>query len=133
MPHTKKAMPCAPAAALSVTEDDRREVLQIVGLRSVPQSVAFCVRVVLGAPERIGNKVLARQLETSLATVLMWRGRFQSDGVPGILEDRPRCGRPQEITPEQERRWLKGRSIAPRTTLPAGQGNRAERGREEPD
>jgi len=95
-------MPRAPATALSVTEDDRRELLQIIGLRSVPQSVALRVRVVLGAAEGIGNKVLARQLGTSLPTVLLWRGRFQADGVSGILEDRPRSGRPKEITPEQE-------------------------------
>ena len=95
-------MPRAPAAALSVTDDDRRELLQVIGLRSVPQSVALRVRVILGASEGIANKVLARQLGTSLPTVLLWRGRFQSDGLPGILEDRPRSGRPKEITPEQE-------------------------------
>ena len=95
-------MPRAPAAALSLTADDRRELLQIIGLRSVPQSVALRVKVILGASEGIGNKILARQLGTSLPTVLLWRGRFQSDGVPGILEDRPRSGRPKGITPEQE-------------------------------
>ena len=95
-------MPRAPAAALVVTDEERRELLQIVGLRSVPQSVALRVRVVLGAADGIGNKVLARQLSTSLPTVLLWRSRFQKDRLSGILEDRPRSGRPKEITPEQE-------------------------------
>jgi hypothetical protein len=38
----------------------------------------------------VGNKVLARQLATSLPTVLLWRRRFQEDGLIGILEDRRR-------------------------------------------
>lgn len=75
---------------------------QILALRSVPQSVALRARIILGAAEGIANKVLARQLGTSLPTVLLWRGRFLREGLPGILEDRPRSGRPREITPEQE-------------------------------
>jgi transposase len=95
-------MPCAPAPALTVSDEDRRELLQVVGLRSVPQSVALRARIVLGAADGIGNKVLARQLATSLPTVLLWRGRYQAEGLVGILEDRPRSGRPKEITAEQE-------------------------------
>jgi transposase len=95
-------MPCAPAPALSVGDEDRRELLQVVSLRSVPQSVALRARIVLGAADGIGNKVLARQLATSLPTVLLWRGRYQTEGLVGILEDRPRSGRPKEITAKQE-------------------------------
>jgi len=64
--------------------------------------VALRARIVLGAAEGIGNKVLARQLATSLPTVLLWRDRYQAEGLAGILADRPRSGRPKEITPEQE-------------------------------
>jgi transposase len=85
-----------------MTDEERWELLRIVGLRSVPQSVALRARIVLGAADGIGNKVLARQLPTSLPTVLLWRGRFQGEGLPGILQDRHRSGRPKEITPEQE-------------------------------
>jgi len=95
-------MPCPPAPALRISPEDRRELLQVVGLRSVPQSVALRARIVLGAAEGIGNKVLARQLATSLPTVLLWRNRYQAEGLAGILADRPRSGRPKEITPEQE-------------------------------
>jgi transposase len=95
-------MPCAPASALGISDEDRRELQQILALRSVPQSVALRARIILGAAEGIANKVLARQLGTSLPTVLLWRGRYLREGLPGILEDRPRSGRPREITPEQE-------------------------------
>ncbi len=100
--HTIGAMPRAPAAALVVTAEERGELVQFTALRSVPQSVALRARIVLGAADGIGNKVLARRLATSLPTVLLWRGRFQAEGLPGILEDRPRSGRPKEITLEQE-------------------------------
>lgn len=77
-------------------------MVQVIGLRSVPQSVALRVRIVLGAAEGLANKALARQLSTSLPTVLLWRSRFQEDGLSGILEDRPRSGRPKEICAELE-------------------------------
>ena len=95
-------MPCAPANALGISDEDRRELQQILALRSVPQSVALRARIILGAADGIANKVLARQLGTSLPTVLLWRGRYLREGLPGILEDRPRSGRPKEITAEQE-------------------------------
>lgn len=95
-------MPCAPASALGISDEDRRELQQILALRSVPQSVALRARIILGAADGIANKVLARQLGTSLPTVLLWRGRYLREGLPGILEDRPRSGRPKEITAEQE-------------------------------
>lgn len=59
-------------------------------------------QIILGAAAGAGNKVLARQLSTSLPTVLLWRRRFQQEGLMGILEDRPRSGRPKEISAERE-------------------------------
>jgi transposase len=95
-------MPRAPAAALAVTEEERRELLRFSASRSIPQSAALRARIVLGAADGVGNKVLARELATSLPTVLLWRGRYQSEGLLGILEERPRSGRPREVAPEQE-------------------------------
>jgi transposase len=85
-----------------LTEREREELLQIRKLRSTPQSVALRVRIVLSASEGIANKVLARQLSTTLPTVLLWRARYQAEGLAGILEDRPRSGRPKEISAQQE-------------------------------
>jgi putative transposase len=85
-----------------LTEREREELLQISKLRSTPQSVALRVRIVLSASEGIANKVLARQLSTTLPTVLLWRARYQVEGLAGILEDRPRSGRPKEIFAQQE-------------------------------
>jgi hypothetical protein len=95
-------MPLAPAPALAVTDAERRQLLQLMSARSAPQGITLRARIVLGAADGIANYALARQLSTSLPTVLLWRRRFQEQGLIGILEDRPRSGRPKEITPEEE-------------------------------
>jgi hypothetical protein len=74
----------------------------MVLLRSTPQSVALRVQIVLSAAEGTVNKALARQLSTTLPTMLLWRARYQAEGLAGILEDRPRSSRPKEISAEQE-------------------------------
>jgi transposase len=60
------------------------------------------INIVLGAAEGLANRVLARKLCTSVPTVLLWRKRYESDGLRGILEDRPRSGRPKQISSERE-------------------------------
>jgi transposase len=69
---------------------------------STPQSIALRCRVVLGAAQGIANHELARRLSTSLPTVLLWRRRFQQQGLLGILQDQPRSGRPRALTAEKE-------------------------------
>jgi transposase len=97
-----ETMPRAAAPPLPLPEREREDLLQVSKLRSTPQSVALRVRIVLSAAEGIANKVLARQLSTTLPTVLLWRSRYQAEGLAGILEDRPRSGRPKEISAERE-------------------------------
>jgi len=67
-----------------------------------PQSIVLRCRVVLGAAEGTANNELARQLSTSLPTVLLWRRRFAQEGLAGIVQDKPRPGRPRSLTPEKE-------------------------------
>src|SRR3954447_27090090 len=50
----------------------------------------------------MASRMLARKLGTSVPTVLLWRKRYESDEVSGLLEDRPRSGRPKLISEEQE-------------------------------
>src|SRR5262245_57795240 len=95
-------MPLAPAPCLAVTDTERQDLSTLTSTRSVPQGIALRAKIILGAADGIANHVLARQLATSLPTVLLWRRRFQEQGLIGILEDRPRSGRPKEITPDQE-------------------------------
>src|SRR3954464_14779634 len=43
-------MPHAPAAALVITDEERRELIQVVGLRCAPQSIALRVKM-FSAPQ----------------------------------------------------------------------------------
>ena len=95
-------MPLPAATAISLTPSQRHELAGITRHPSTPQSIVLRCRVVLGAAEGIANHELARQLATSLPTVLLWRRRFQQQGLRGILQDKSRPGRPRSITPEKE-------------------------------
>ncbi len=95
-------MPRSPAPALRLTARQRAELEEIRNHRSTPQGIVLRVNIVLGAAEGRSNHGLARDLATSVPTVLLWRRRFAAEGVIGLLEDRPRPGRPKQISEEQE-------------------------------
>jgi transposase len=87
-------MPLPPAPELVLTESERQQITAISRDRSTPRGIVFRLNIVLGAAEGIANRVLARRLSTSLPTVLLWRRRYETDGLAGVLEDRARSGRP---------------------------------------
>ena len=90
------------ASPLLLGSADRNELLDIRQHRSTPQSIVLRINIVLGAAEGHANHALARELSTSLPTVLLWRRRYAAEGILGLLDDHPRSGRPKTITPDQE-------------------------------
>jgi transposase len=95
-------MPLPPAAGLALTNAERKQLVALGRHRSSPRGIVLRIDIVLGAAEGLANRVLARKLGTSVPTVLLWRKRFESDGIAGLLEDRPRSGRPKRISAERE-------------------------------
>lgn len=95
-------MPLPAAARLTLDDADRKQLMAISHHRSAPRGIVLRINIILGAAEGLANRVLARKLSTSVPTVLLWRKRYESDGIAGILEDRPRSGRPKRISGEQE-------------------------------
>jgi transposase len=95
-------MPRPPAKALSITAPEHDELVAISRHRATPQSVVLRLKIVLGAAEGMPNKTLARQLSTTLPTVLLWRRRYKEAGLSGILQDQLRCGRPKRVSAEKE-------------------------------
>ncbi len=95
-------MPLPAAPALTLTPAQRTELMRITRYSGTPQAIVLRCRVVLGASQGTANYKLARQLSTSLPTVLLWRRRFMEHGLLGILEDKPRPGRPRSLTLEKE-------------------------------
>jgi len=95
-------MPLPAAARLVLGEADRKELRAMIRHRSTPRGVVLRINIVLGAADGVANRLLARKLGTSVPTVLLWRKRYQSEGLVGLLEDRPRSGRPKRISEERE-------------------------------
>ena len=57
-------------------------------------------RIVLAAADGVSNRQIAKDLEVTRTTVILWRTRFAEGGTDALLTDAPRSGRPREITPE---------------------------------
>jgi transposase len=95
-------MPLPPAPRLLLANSDRKQLVTLSRQRNIPRGILLRVNIVLGAAEGLANHVLARDLSTSLPTVLSWRKRYESEGLAGLFTDRPRSGRPKRISEKQE-------------------------------
>ena len=74
-------MPLPPAAPLALTDADRKQLAALSRQRSIPQGILLRVNVVLGAADGQANHVLARDLSTTVTTVLLWRKRYETEGL----------------------------------------------------
>jgi transposase len=83
---------------------DKNQLARLTHLQAsggTPQKVALRARIVLKAADGQANQVIARELGVSRPTVLLWRERFASAGVPGIMADAPRPGRKKALSAEK--------------------------------
>ena len=60
--------------------------------------MALRARIVLGAAAGRSINGLARELEVTRPTVLLWRRRYHEAGIGGLLQDAPRPGRKKAIS-----------------------------------
>lgn len=60
------------------------------------------MNIVLSAADGVSNHAIARSLNISLPTVLLWRNRYRQGGMAALFEDRPRSGRPKQISEQKE-------------------------------
>jgi len=95
-------MPLPPAAPLAVTDADRKQLVALSRQRSIPRGILLRVNIVLGAADGQANHLLARNLSTTVTTVLLWRKRYETGSLAGIFTDRPRSGRPKRISDSKE-------------------------------
>ncbi len=94
-------MPWDAAAALAVGDEDRELLSALARGGNTPQKLALRARIVLGAAEGRANHALAQELGVSRPTVLLWRDRYASGGIDGLLKDAPRPGRRPAIGPRK--------------------------------
>src|SRR5256885_32115 len=93
----------------TLSEEERKDLEDLVRRHSTPQQLAKRGRLILAAAQGQRNAEIARALGVSVDTVRSWRTRWIGlQGVPlselevrERLEDVPRPGRPSQITAEQ--------------------------------
>lgn len=88
-----------PALALDPT--DEGQLRQWVAAFGTPQQVSLRSRIVLAAAAGQSDSAIARDLAVNRNTVILWRGRFQQDGLAGLWEVAPGRGRKPTYGPEK--------------------------------
>jgi DNA-binding NarL/FixJ family response regulator len=73
-----------PLALLTISPDERTELVSITRSRSMPQALATRARIVLLAADGRSNTDIAEQLGLSKPTVGIWRKRYLSQRLQGL-------------------------------------------------
>jgi transposase len=83
----------APVSALSLSDSDKKQLLEWASAFGTPQQVALRCRIVLAAASGQSDQATAEQLATNRHTVRLWRQRFPQQGLKGLWEIAPGRGR----------------------------------------
>jgi len=81
---------------LTVPEVDRVELARRVRAKGSPAREVERARIVLMAAEGLPGKAIAERVGCAEPTVVLWRRRYDADGLAG-LADAPRSGKPPTI------------------------------------
>lgn len=90
-----------PPEALPISAEQRQTLESWIAARKTPQRLVLRAQIILKAAAGAANHRIARELNTSRPTVLLWRQRFQSGGAVALTEDAPGRGRKTRISPEK--------------------------------
>ncbi len=69
-----------PKAELSVTDEERRELVRLTKRAHVNRALAFRARLVLACADAVSDTAVARRYRTTNATVGKWRTRLSKVG-----------------------------------------------------
>jgi len=78
-----------PAEKLLMTEEQRKTLDAWIRAKTTPQRVVLRSRICLLAADGVSHNAIAKNLNTSRPTVLLWTDRFRQQGPPGLSEDAP--------------------------------------------
>ena len=82
-------MPLPPAGRLILSDLERSQLKLLSRQCGIPRRILQRIDIVLEAAGGLANRAIARKLSTSVPTVLLWRKRYQTDGLSSILKYRP--------------------------------------------
>jgi hypothetical protein len=85
------------AHSLKLNESDKQQLLQWSTAFGTPQQVALRCRIVLTAAEGRSADEIAAKLDVDRKTAMLWRARFELQGLDGLWEVAPGRGRKPQI------------------------------------
>jgi transposase len=86
------------AAAIALSDETRLRLEKLARGRSTPVRIVQRSRIVLLAGDGLQNKEIAERMEVAPRMVALWRDRFLTLGVEGLLRDASRPGRTPSIS-----------------------------------
>ena len=86
------------ASAIALSEETRLRLEKLARGRSTPVRIVQRSRIVLLAGDGLQNKQIAERMEVAPRMVALWRNRFLTLGVDGLLRDASRPGRTPSIS-----------------------------------
>lgn len=95
------AMPL-PIRVTTLRRGDRAILERWVRARTTPHRVVERAQIVLASADGHGGDAICALLHVSRPTVSRWLDRYDAEGARGLEADRPRPGRPKQITPAAE-------------------------------
>jgi Winged helix-turn helix/DDE superfamily endonuclease len=107
----------AVAARAEVSEQQRLLLERWARAHGTPQSVATRARIVLMAADGHSNSAIARALQVSRPTVIMWRERFAAGGAQTLTEVKEGRGRKRSISAQKVKEIV----VATTQTTPPGE------------
>jgi transposase len=77
------------ADTLIMAEEQQKTLEAWVRAKKTPQRVVLRSHICLLAAEGVSHNAIAKKLNTSRPTVILWANRFQKQGLTGLSEDAP--------------------------------------------
>ncbi|MGH7471780.1 MAG: IS630 family transposase [Longimicrobiales bacterium] len=87
-----------PVRKIQLRRRDRKKLERLTRSRTAPRRVVERAEIVLGSSRGESGNLLCERLGVSRPTVTFCLDRYEAGGLPAIVSDRPRSGRPKRNT-----------------------------------
>ena len=91
-----------PIRKIVLHRGDRGRLETLVRSRTTARRLVERAQIVLASAAGDTGSAICAQVGVSRPTVSRWLDRYDAAGLAGLLADRPRPGRPKQITPDDE-------------------------------
>ena len=89
-----------PKAVLSMSEDERSQLMSFARSRSLPSALSSRAKIILASADGEANSAIAARLHLNPGTVRKWRTQFIERRIEGLYSEAP-AGRARTIDDER--------------------------------